>query len=136
MARKGKTSCELTLNKLCVNLPPLISDDDVEKMIQQRIISEQEVSEIKNNKEFEGQHDKIVDQIIFEIHNKGSGAVHILLEILQSSDNIGLLTLVDSKLDRNDTSKDFNFRGFFKYKLNHHIIEIKVILVFFQRKKK
>lgn len=103
MARKGKTSCELTLNKLWVRLPPLISDDDVEKMIQQRIISEKEVSEIKNNEEFEGQHDKIVDHIIFEIHNKGSGAVHILLEILLSSDNIGLLTLVDSELDRNDT---------------------------------
>lgn len=110
MARKGATYCELTLGKVWESLPPLISlDDEVQKMIQQGIISDMEVSEIKNK---EGRHDKIVEDILYEIQKKGSGAMHILLDILKKSHNFKILKVVDSKLDKKITSKDFSFSFF------------------------
>lgn len=102
MARKGATYCELTLGKVWESLPPLISlDDEVQKMIQQGIISDMEVSEIKNK---EGRHDKIVEDILYEIQKKGSGAMHILLDILKKSHNFEILKVVDSKLDKKITN--------------------------------
>lgn len=109
MDRKTRpTICETIISKTWHLLKREISlDNDVKLMISEGIITENEVTDIK--KDNEGEHQKIVNEILFSIQKQGSRGMHPLLEILKSNGNTEIFdALIDASVNK-DASKLINF---------------------------
>lgn len=112
MDRKTRpTICETIISKTWHLLKREISlDNDVKLMISEGIITEDEVTDIK--KDNEGEHQKIVNEILFSIQKQGSRGMHPLLEILKSNGNTEIFDALIKASVNKDASKLINF-GFF-----------------------
>lgn len=131
MDRKTRpTICETIISKTWHLLKREISlDNDVKLMISEGIITENEVTDIK--KDNEGEHQKIVNEILFSIQKQGSRGMHPLLEILKSNGNTEIFdALIDASVNK-DASKLINFVFFF-YLIYEHILH-KADIIFSRR---
>lgn len=109
MDRKTRpTICETIISKAWHLLKREISlDNDVKLMISEGIITENEVTDIK--KDNEGEHQNIVNEILFSIQKQGSRGMHPLLEILKSNGNTEIFgALIEASVNK-DASKLINF---------------------------
>lgn len=113
MDRKTRpTICETIISNTWHLLEREISlDKDVEQMILKEIITESEVTDIK--KDNEGEHQKIVKEILFSIQKQGSRKMHTLLEILKSNGNTKIFDALIEASGNRDASKLINFGVFF-----------------------
>lgn len=87
---EGQTFCEKIMSSVWRTLTQEISlDEEVQLMIQAKMITEGQVTEIKNKEQYkkfdkEDKKRKIVHDILLTIGGKGSKAMHKLLNILKT----------------------------------------------------
>lgn len=131
MDRKTRpTICETIISNTWHLLEREISlDNDVKLMISEGIITENEVTNIK--KDNEGEHQKIVKEILFSIQKQGSRGMHPLLEILKSNGNTKIIDALIEASDNKDASKIINFVFVF-YLIYEHILH-KADIIFSRR---
>lgn len=135
MDRKTRpTICETIISDTWYLLEREISlDNDVKLMISEGIITENEVTDIM--KDNEGEHQKIVKEILFSIQKQGSRGMHTLLEILKSNGNTKIFDALIEASGNKDASKLINFGGFFFYLIYEHILHKADIIFFLEDKK-
>lgn len=131
MDRKTRpTICETIISTTWHLLEREISlDNDVKLMISEGIITENEVTNIK--KDNEGEHQKIVKEILFSIQKQGSRGMHPLLEILISNGNTKIIDALIEASGNKDASKIINFVFVF-YLIYEHILH-KADIIFSRR---